>query len=62
MNLAHMDFGPEMSRYSNETLLRAYTVLTHRVHALREQNGQALRAAREERELLQAEILRRMES
>lgn len=56
-----------LSAYDDEVLLRTFASLTHRLHALRERDeshgdvhGPKIRHAREERDLVQAEILRRM--
>lgn len=57
----------DFSDYEDDVLLRAFASLTHKLHALRERDqshgdvhGPNIRRAREDRDQVQAEILRRM--
>lgn len=62
-----MDTDIDLAEYEDDVLLRAFASLTHVLHSLRERDeshgdvhGPRIRAAREQRDELQAEILRRM--
>lgn len=57
----------DFSEYEDDVLLRAFAALTHKLHGLRERDqshgdvhGPKIRQVREDRDAVQAEILRRM--
>lgn len=63
-----MTLDVDLSDYSDETLLQTFASLTHVLHGLRDRDqshgdvhGSRIRSAREQRDAVQAEILRRMQ-